>query len=65
MSRASDLVTGGGGFEIELIGHRRAIAALKCCRGNATVSDLDLVSRSVKVVAGTRNRRSHHATVPI
>ena len=61
---------GQRGFEIELIGEIGAMVKLGRDDGDRTGSrqsatDQDLFQSSIKVVAGARNRRSHHSTVPI
>ena len=61
----------GQGYEIEVIGEISAMLRLSSNgntdgpRASPVGVDHDLFARSVKVVAGTRNRRSHHSTVPI
>ena len=57
-----------GGIEIELEGDlpallRLGMAGVDARRPDAAVPSMFL--SSTKVVAGTRNRRSHHSTVPI
>jgi hypothetical protein len=63
-----------GGFDIELVGEIAAMVRLGLnpgannhsgTTGSAAVMGSALFSGSVKVVAGTRNRRSHHSTVAI
>ena len=59
----------GGGMEIEGVGELAAIVRLgmgePAEREAATADGRALFARSVKVVAGTRNRRSHYSTVAI
>ena len=61
---------GQRGFEIELVGEIGAMVKLGRDDGDRTRSrqsatDQSLFQSSMKVVAGARNRRSHHSTVPI
>jgi hypothetical protein len=61
---------GQRGFEIELVGEITAMVNLGRDEGDRTHSrqsatDQALFQSSMKVVAGARNRRSHHSTVPI
>jgi hypothetical protein len=57
----------GEGLVIELIGEIASMVSLALHKPNTrqTAEDRGLFARSVKVVAGTRNRRSHHSTVAI
>jgi hypothetical protein len=58
------------GFEIELVGEIGAMVNLgrdegDRTRSRETATDQALFQSSMKGVAGARNRRSHHSTVPI
>ena len=54
----------GNGPQVELVGEITAMVDLASGQPNRPLT-LDLFSSSVKLVAGMRNRRSHHSTVPI
>ncbi len=63
---------GQRGFDTELVGEIASMVRLglsgdaAACRALSSGDrDYDLFGSSVKVVAGARNRRSHHSTVPI
>ena len=59
---------GHRGFEIELVGEIAAMVALGADdkdHSRSQVAGHDAFHSSIKVVAGARNRRSHHSTVPI
>jgi site-specific DNA recombinase len=54
------------GYEVELIGELATMLRFGMGReAPSGAADRALFARSVKVVAGARNRRSHHSTVPI
>jgi len=61
---------GQRGFEIELVGEISAMVNLGRDEGDrphsrGSTADQALFQSSMKVVAGARNRRCHHSTVPI
>ena len=61
---------GQRGFEIELIGEIGAMVSLGRDEGEGSrrrgpLANHDLFQSSMKVVAGARNRRCHHSTVPV